>query len=328
MATLAELCRAIEGELQGSGDVEITGVASVESAGPHDIAPLVTKDFLKEAHASGAGALLLSREFAADFARLRIVADFALADLNRIMEILGLVTPPPPPGVHETAVVDDTAALGADVHVGPNACLGPNVRIGARTILQAGVVVQRGVTMGDDCVIEPGAVLHEGCVLGHRVLVGAHAVLSRQGFGFAPGADGPVHLHHLGQVVVEDDVHIGAGTMIDRARFDDTRIGRFSALDNLVHVGHNTRVGSTTFVAAQTGMAGNSRIGNQCEIGGQVGVANRGGCGDRCRVGAQGGLTKLHGDDLMLWGTPAVPKGEYMRQLVAMRRITRVRSHL
>ena len=323
MATLAELCRAVDGELRGDGGVEITGVGSLEGAGAGAIAPLDSDRFLKAAQASRATAFLVSTKVKADFGRPCMRHAFPLVALNRVMEILGLVAPPAPPSIHPTAVVDRTARIGAEVYIGPYAVVGPRVGIGARSVSRSHVVVERGVTIGEDCVVEPGAVLHEGCVLGHQVHVGAHAVLSRQGFGFAAGPKGIVKLHHLGRVVLEDGAHVGAGTCVDRARFDETRIGAMSKLDNLIHIGHNCTVGKRTFIAAQTGMAGNAHIGDDCEIGGQVGVANRCGCGNRVRVGAQSGLIGMLPDGGEVWGTPARPRLEMLRQMAALKRLTR-----
>ena len=250
-----------------------------------------------------------------------IAAAHPLASLNAVMEELGLVDQHPGPGIHETAVVDESAEIGEGVAIGPFVVVGPRARIGARSVIGPGVVIEADVALGERCVIEPGAVLHVGAVLHNRVRVGANAVLSREGFGFAKGPHGPVRLHHIGRVVIEDDVHIGAGTMVDRARFDETRIGRFCGLDNLVHIGHNTLIGEGTFIAAQAGMAGMTRIGKGCEIGGQVGVANQPTIGDGARVGAQAGVIRSIPAGAEVWGTPARDKAEYLRQLALLRRI-------
>jgi len=319
MATLLELSNAVDGELRGPGDLLITGVASLESAGPDDIAPLDSERFMSQAEASKAGALLISKKIDAIPDRPCIVSPFPLVALNTIMEVLDLVRPPPRPGIHATAVVEDGAQLGEDVYVGPHAVVAAGAVVGARTALHAGVVVEGDVAMGEDCVIEPGAVLHDGCTFGDRVRVGANAVVSRQGFGFAPGPAGPVRLHHIGRVVLEDDVHVGAGTTIDRARFDETHVGAMSALDNLVHVGHNCRIGRRTFIAAQTGFAGRAGVGDECEVGGQVGITRV--VGNRARLGAQCGVIKDWGDDVELWGTPARDKRYYLRQLARLKKL-------
>jgi UDP-3-O-[3-hydroxymyristoyl] glucosamine N-acyltransferase len=321
MPTLKELCRAAEGELQGS-PVKITGVASLASATAEQIAPVESARWLDAARTSKAGAFLAHKSLAGKFDRPAILSPFPLAALNKVIEALGLVPPPSPPGIHATAIVHPEAKLGKDVRVGPFAIVG-KARIGARTVLEARVVVEDGVEMGDDCLVEPGAVLHAGLVAGHRVRVGANAVLSRQGFGYAASPQGPVKLHHVGRVVLADDVHVGACTTIDRARYDETRIGRFSKLDNLVHLGHNCLVGERSFVAAQTGLAGGAAIGDDCEIGGQVGVSNQVRIGNKCRVGAQSGVIGALEDGSTVWGCPAMPKTEFLRGVAALRRLAK-----
>lgn len=323
MPTLKELCRAAEGELMVRPDVRITGVASLGSATKEEIAPVESARWLEAARASKAGAFLAHKDLSEKLeGRPAILSPFPLAALNRIIEALGLVAPPEPPGIHPTAVIDPEATLGDGVHVGPYAVVG-KARIGARTILKAHVVVENGVELGEDCRVEPGAVLHAGLVAGSRVRIGANAVLSRPGFGYAPGPKGPVRLHHVGTVVLGDDVHVGACATIDRARYDVTRVGRFSALDNLVHLGHNCVIGERSFLAAQTGMAGGATIGDDCEVGGQVGLSNQAHLGDRCRVGAQTGVIGPWKDGSILWGCPAMPKTEFLRGVATLKRLSR-----
>ncbi|MHC4933998.1 MAG: UDP-3-O-(3-hydroxymyristoyl)glucosamine N-acyltransferase [Planctomycetota bacterium] len=318
MPTLNEICKLVGGELKGPPDFEITGVGSLECAGPTEIAAIESWRYQRLAKPSKAGAFLVSRTLDQEFDRPYILSDHPLDGLNRFVESLGLAIPNPEPGVHETSIIHPSAEIGEEVHIGPHSVVGPEVRIGAGCVLHPGVVVERGVTMGEACVLEPGAVLHPGAELGDRVRIGAHAVVSRQGFGYAKGPKGPVLLHHVGKVVLEDDVHIGAGSTIDRARYDETRIGRFSALDNLVHIGHNCTIGQRTFVAAQTGLAGHASFGNDCEIGGQVGVGNGCGVGDRCRVAGKSGLTKLHGDDATLTWNPAADRRSVLKMLAKL----------
>jgi len=322
MPTLKELCRVAQGELRGQPGLEIAGVGSLAEAKASDIAPVESARWLSRARKSRAGAFLAHLDLADDVDRPAILSPYPLAAFNRVIEALGLVPPLPPSGVHPTAIVDPRAEIGERVHIGPYAVIG-RAKIGAGSILRAHVIVEDDVQIGEACLVEPGAVLHNGCRIGHRVRIGANAVLSREGFGYAPGPKGPVRLHHVGLVVIGNDAHVGACVTIDRARYDTTSLGRQSALDNLVHMGHNTKVGDRTFVAAQSGLAGGSTIGNDCEIGGQVGLSNEARIGDKCRVGAQSGVIGPWKDGSTLWGCPAMNKGEFLRGTAALRRLAR-----
>jgi len=287
------------------------------------IAPLESERYGRRAGASKAEAFLAARGVADLLDRPAILADHPLAAFNRIIEHLGLLPPPLPAGIHPAAVIDPSAELGAGLHVGPNVCIGPGAKVGARTVLMAGVFLEGDVVLGEACYVEPYAVIHNGARIGNRVRIGAHAVISRQGFGFAPGPNGPVRIHHVGHVVIEDGADLGAGTMVDRARYDETRIGAGSGLDNLVHIAHNCAVGRRTFIAAQTGLAGQARIGDDCEVGGQVGIDNNAGVGDRCRVGGQTGIVGYCGDDKELWGTPAQDRRKALREIAFLRKFVR-----
>ncbi len=323
MATLGELARVAGGELRGAEDLVITGVGSVEGARGTEIAPVEKEKFLEAARASRAAAFVVPGRIAGQIDRPAIVCAHPLAAFNRIIEHFGLAPPPVPPGIHPTAVVEDRKAIPASCSIGPFAVVRAGARIGARCIVESHVVIERDVVLGDDCRIEPGAVLHDGSRLGNRVRIGAHAVISRQGFGFAAGPSGPVLLHHVGLTVIEDGAHIGAATMIDRARFDETRVGAMSGLDNLIHVGHNARIGARTFLAAQVGLAGNARIGNDCEVGGQSGFGNHTGVGDRCKVVAKSGVMKLYPSDTEVFWYPSGERAEVRRMLVALRKLGR-----
>jgi UDP-3-O-[3-hydroxymyristoyl] glucosamine N-acyltransferase len=321
MPTLEEISRALEGDLRGPGDLVIDGVSSLERAGPGQIAPLGDPRFTDAANATKAGALLVSQKVGGEWARPHIVVDHALVSLNRLIEFMGLVRQAQGAGVHATAAVDPGAEVHPSARVGPYSVVEAGARIGARTQVDAHVVMESGVVLGDDCRVAPGAVLHEGLVAGNRVQIGANSVLSGPGFGYTASPLGPLRLHHIGRVVLEDDVQVGAGCTIDRARFDETRIGRFSALDNMVHVAHNSTIGARTFLAAQTGLAGSSFLGDDCEVGGQVGLGDHCGVGDRCRIAGGSGLIGTFGDGITLMGYPAVEKTESLRMVASLRRL-------
>jgi UDP-3-O-[3-hydroxymyristoyl] glucosamine N-acyltransferase len=305
MVKLADLQAAAGCALRGDPNIEITGVASLERAGESDIAPIEGARFAAAAAASDAGAFVVPPDLAEGCDRPCLVSPHPLVCLNAVIEAMGLAGPPPVVGIHEAACVD------------------PAARIGAGTRVEAHAVIEADVVIGKDCVISSGAVIRNGARLGDRVRIGENAVISRQGFGYAAGPSGPVLLHHIGRVVIEDHAHIGAGVTIDRARFDETRIGAMTALDNLVHVGHNARIGARTFIAAQTGLAGGATIGSDCEVGGQVGVGVKCGVGDRCRVAGKTGVTKLWGDGFTLMANPGRERRDVLRLMAALERLVR-----
>ena len=321
MPTLQELCELVAGEIAGDSAIEITGVASLENAGPGELAAIENRKYLPLAAESGAAAFLVPKKIGQELDRPCIYTDFPQAALNVVIESFGLHVPRPAAGVHPTAVIETGATVGDECHVGPYAVVQAGAVIGARCVLGSHVVIEGDVVIGDECEFEPGVVIHNGARLGNRVHLGAHAVISRQGFGFAPSPKGPVKLHHVGLTVLEDDVHIGAGTTVDRARFDETRIGAMTALDNQIQIGHNATVGRRTFIASQTGLAGNSHVGDDCEVGGQVGLANHARVGHRCRVAAKSGVMNEWAEGTTMFGVPAFEKTEFFRMLGALRKL-------
>ncbi len=326
MLTLEEISATLEGDLCGPGDLVIHGISSLERAGPGQLAPLADASFATAAHASKAGALLVSRHVPGPWKRPHILVGHALVALNRLIEFMGLVRPAKDAGIHATASVDENADVDPSASIGPYAVVEAGARIGARSQIDAHVVVESGVVLGEGCRVAPGAVLHEGVIVGDRVRIGAHAVLGRPGFAYVAGPSGPLHLHHIGRVVLEDDVHVGAGSTIDRARFEDTRIGRHSALDNMVHVAHNCSIGARTFIAAQSGFAGHAHVGADCEIGGQVGISNHCGVGDHCRIAGGSGLTRSFGNGKTVMGYPALERTESLRMTASLRRLAARKS--
>lgn len=177
-------------------------------------------------------------------------------------------------GIHPTAVIADGVEIGDKVTVGPHTVIDQGVRIGNNTVIQAQCAIGPGVSIGDDCLLHPRVTIREGCSLGNRVICQPGAVLGACGYGYHTGADGIHHkLAQLGVVVIEDDVEIGANSTIDRARFQETRIGKGTKIDNLVQIGHNCRIGEHNIICGQTGLSGSVETEKHVTLAGQVAVA-------------------------------------------------------
>ena len=202
------------------------------------------------------------------------------------------------------------------------------VIVGAYSRIDAGVVIGQRVRVGRSCHLYPRVVLYPGTELGDRVMVHAGAVLGSDGFGYVrDSATGEyIKFPQQGRLVIEDDVEIGANTTIDRGALEETRIGRGTKLDNLVHVGHNVFIGRNVVIAAQTGISGSSTIADGAIVGGQVGIADHVEIGPGAILGAQAGIPsgkRIHGPGVVFWGTPARPIKEYLKELATLSRLTR-----
>jgi len=231
-------------------------------------------------------------------------------------------------GVHSAAVVAKDATLGEGVSIGPGVVIGARASIGARTRIEAGTIIGDRVHIGEHCRIYPRAVLYPGTVVGDRVVIHAGAVLGADGFGYVrdPETGAYTQFPQQGTLVIEDDVEIGANTTIDRGALTETRIRRGAKLDNLVHIGHNCDIGEDVVIASQTGISGSSSVGRGAILAGQVGIGDHAHVGDGVILGGQSGV--LSGKTLttrgtVLWGTPAKPLREYLRELATLARLAR-----
>jgi UDP-3-O-[3-hydroxymyristoyl] glucosamine N-acyltransferase len=325
--SLRQIAEAVEARLQGDGNVELGGVASIGSASLHDLVFVEEEKYLSRALQSGAGAviagefagtasgkpLLISRHPKLTFAR---AARF-LAEGNR--DGSGS-------GIHATAVVHSSVRLAARVVVEEYGVVGADAEIGEGTRIGAGCTIGRGAKIGRECEIYQRVTIYAGATLGDRVIVHAGAVLGSDGFGYVRDAKSGRYekFPQVGRLVIEDDVEIGANTTIDRGALDETRIGRGTKIDNLVHIGHNCRLGQNVVIAAQTGLSGSIVIENDVVLGGQVGIGEHARIEEGVMLGGQGGVLPnkvLRGKGVAFWGTPAQPVREYLKQLAALARL-------
>ncbi len=260
--------------------------------------------------------MLISRNPRLDFARAgRLVRLRAESD-------------PEIPGQQPGSVVFPAASASGEPNISAGAVLDRDVQVGRGSSIGHGAVVGRGVKIGADCRIYPRVVIYPGTTLGNRVVVHAGAVLGADGFGYVRDPESGEYLQfpQQGTLVIEDDVEIGANATIDRGALEETRIGRGTKIDNLVHIGHNARVGTQVVIAAQTGVSGSSTIGDAAIVGGQVGIADHVQIGPGVILGAQAGIPsqkKLHGPGVVFWGTPARPIRGYLKELAALARLAK-----
>jgi len=236
--------------------------------------------------------------------------------------------PLPLRGVHASAVVAVDAHLAETVSIGAGAVVGHGAVIGEFSRVEAGAVIGDGVVIGEHCRIYPRAVVYAGTAIGDRVVVHAGAVLGADGFGYVRDRETGAYTQfpQQGRLVIEDDVEIGANTTIDRGALRETRIRRGVKLDNLVHIGHNCEIGEDTVIAAQTGISGSSTVGKGAVIAGQVGIGDHAHVGDGVILGGQAGVLSgktLETTGTVLWGTPAKPLKEYLRELATLARLAR-----
>lgn len=318
---LAQLAATLGARLEnGSPEIEITGVAGITEAAPGQLSFVANNKYAAAAKTSRASAVLLAEDSPAiPTAMLRSknpYLDFARA--------LALFRRPPhyEPGVHPTAVVHPSAKIGPRAHLGPYVVIDQDVAIGSDAVLLAHVVIYRGVTIGNHFLAHAHAVVRENCRLGDRVILQNGAILGADGFGFAKDDAG--HWHKIVQpeaAVLEDDVEVQANSCIDRASVGQTRIGRGVKIDNLVQVGHGSRIGEDSLLAAQVGLAGSSDVGKNVILTGQVGVVGHCKIGDGAIVTPQSGVSGDVPAGAIVSGAPAVDHKLWLKYSALLTRL-------
>jgi UDP-3-O-[3-hydroxymyristoyl] glucosamine N-acyltransferase len=303
---LAEIAIALGARLEnGSPDLEITGVAGIREAGPGQLTFVANPKYAGDARTTKASAVIVVDEFPAIPAALLRSKNPYLA-FARAIEFF-CQPPRYEPGVHPTAVLHPSARIGEGAHIGPYVVVDQDVEIGRNAVLLAHVVIYRGVRIGDNFFAHAHAVVREGCRLGNRVLLQNGVVIGADGFGFAKDDSG--HWYKILQpepVVIEDDVEIQANSCIDRASVEKTQIGRGTKIDNLVQVGHGSRIGEHSLLASQVGLGGSTKIGNHVILTGQVGVVGHCTVGDGAVVTPQSGVAGDIEAGAIVSGAPAV----------------------
>ena len=319
--SLAEVAKAAGARVIGDATRQVGGISSIESATPDDVTFVEDERRLEQALASAAGAIIAG-EFAAN---VQAAKPLLLAKQPRLAFIRAVRLLQPSrgrdyPGVHSTAVVPSSVKVGKRVSIGPHAVVGESVVIGAGTRIGPGVSIGAQVKIGADCYLDSNVTVYAGTELGDRVIVLAGAVLGSDGFGYVrdPESGRYEKFPQVGKLVIGDDVEIGSNSTLDRGALDATVIGRGVKIDNLVHVGHNVRIGENVVIAAQTGISGSSVIEKDAVVGGQVGIGDHARIEEGVILGSGSGVLSkkiVRGKGVVFWGRPARPLKEYLKEL-------------
>ena len=326
--TLAAVAQKISAELVGDGRIEVENVASIGSARSGDLVFADDEAALAKAVGSGATAVIAG-EFVTgrNAGKPLLIARVPKLAFARAARLL---CPPRSfePGIHSSAIVEDSARLGRHVAVEPGVVIGEKAVIGDRSRIGAGSVIGPEVRIGSECNIAPNVTIYAGVRLGNRVIVHSGAVLGSDGFGYVrdPATGRYEKFPQIGGLEIGDDVEIGANTTVDRGALDLTIIGRGTKLDNLVHVGHNVRIGEDVVIAAQTGFSGSITVENGAVIGGQVGIGDHARIEQGVILGSQCGVLPkktVRGPGVVFWGTPARPLRQYLKELAVLARLGR-----
>jgi UDP-3-O-[3-hydroxymyristoyl] glucosamine N-acyltransferase len=317
---LAELARILGATCHGDPEQEITGVEGIEKAGPGQLTFVANPKYTPFARTTKAGAVLVTNDFEPIAATTLRTSNpylaFALA--------VDIFHPPPeyPAGIHSTAVIDPSASIGKNVHLGAYVVIGADAVIGEGTTLLPHAVIYPKAVLGKRCFVHAHAVVRENCNLGDGVILQNGAVVGSDGFGFAKEDSGAWRkITQSGAVIVGDDVELQANSCIDRASVGNTEIDRGVKIDNLVQVGHGSRVGENTLLCAQVGLAGSSGVGKNVVLAGQVGVVGHSFIGDGVVVTAQSGVPGDVAPGSIISGSPAFEHRRWLRSVAAFSRL-------
>lgn len=317
--TAAQVAEIVGGTIIGDANVQLTGFAPAATARAGDLTFAENETFFDRAEQSAASAILVDANGKSS-AKTLIKVPQARVGFAKAL-VLFFPEPEHPPGIHPTAVVAKSAQIDPTAHIGPHCVIGENTKIGPRVVLLSLVHIGANVTIAADAQIFPNATIYDRTVIGARVRVHAASVIGSDGFGYV--LDNGVHrkIPQVGNVILGDDVEIGAGVTIDRGALGSTTIGKGAKIDNLVQIAHNVVIGDHAIVIAQAGIAGSTKIGAYTILAGQSGIAGHLKIGNKVTIAAQSGVMNDIPDGEKWFGYPAQPDRQMKRQILALQQL-------
>ncbi|MDQ6701446.1 MAG: UDP-3-O-(3-hydroxymyristoyl)glucosamine N-acyltransferase [Acidobacteriota bacterium] len=326
--TVDQLARSLGLPYEGEGAIELTAVAPVDSANHTDLSFVANEKTFAAGQISSAGCLIVPLDYPRN--SQTIIRDVAPRNLFARAATLLYPAQRVRPGVHPTAVIAASAVIDASAQIGPQVSIAEGARIGTGTRIGAGSAIGRDVKIGDGCVLHANVTIYEAVRVCNGVILHSGCVIGADGFGFVLRDGRYEKFPQVGRVEIEDNVEIGANSCVDRAALGVTRIGEGTKIDNMVHVGHNCRIGRHVVIAAQTGFSGGVVVEDYAVIGGQVGIGDKARIETRAVLGSGCGVltSKIVRAGEVVWGTPARPLRKYLEQLANLSRVGEMRAEL
>jgi UDP-3-O-[3-hydroxymyristoyl] glucosamine N-acyltransferase len=327
-----QIAMVLGGKLHGNPNAKVSDVAPIESAQAQQLSFVTEAKYVPFIETSNAGVLLVSECFAeeaqAAYAKGQktdtavIFVENARGAMAQLLQLVAKTMNPARQGVEQPSFVSEGVAIPEDAYIGAFAYIGKNVRLGKGVQIYPNVYIGDNVTIGDRTVLYAGVKVYYNCQVGADCILHAGVVIGSDGFGFEPDAKGVNQkIPQIGNVIIEDDVEIGANSTVDRAMMGSTIIRKNAKLDNLVQIGHNVEVGESSFLCAQVGIAGSSKVGSHCILAGQVGIAGHIEIADNCIFGAQTGVPNSVRKPGMYMGYPSIDAGTWRRSVVGFKQL-------
>ncbi len=328
--TAGQIAGILEGELEGNPDIAVHKLAKIEEGEQGSLTFLANPKYTSHIYTTKASITIVNKDFVPeqDLDTALIKVEDAYESFSKLLEYYNQVKNNKT-GIENPVYMSETASHGSGLYLGAFSYLGSNVRLGDNVKIYPNAYIGDNVEIGDNVIVFAGAKIYSETVIGNNCVIHSGAVVGADGFGYAPSKTGEFKkIPQTGNVILEDNVDIGAGTTIDRATLGSTILRKGVKLDNQIQIAHNVEIGEHTVIAAQTGVAGSTKIGKHCMIGGQVGIVGHITIGDRVRIQAQSGIGRIVKDDEVLQGSPALNYGDYNKSYVHFKNLPKITNKI
>ena len=328
--TANQIAGILEGDIEGNPEVEVFKLSKIEEGTEGSLTFLANPKYTSYIYSTKASVTIVNKTFVAEenLSTTLIKVDDAYKSFSKLLEYYNQVKLNKT-GIDKPVFISESAEYGENIYIGAFTYIGDNVSIGNNVKIYPNVYIGDNVKIADNVIVFAGAKIYSETVIGNNCVIHSGSIIGADGFGFAPNEKGEYQkVPQTGNVIVEDNVDIGAGTTIDRATLGSTIIRKGVKLDNQIQIAHNVEIDENTVIAAQTGIAGSTKIGKNCMIGGQVGIVGHIVIGDRVRIQAQSGIGRNVKNDEVLQGSPALNYGDYNKSYVYFKNLPKLANSI